>query len=234
MKITCRFGEFDVFGYMHPHTGHIESAVTAESLVQSLGLSMRKLPKEPGLIYVRTGEGELGVALTSLNTFLFNVKTSPDVRNNLLLELTQRTSQDIGFLTHAHLQLQDALSALGAYYIETDQDGEYPIDEVEDCLGQIFCEFLLAGAYDPLNMTRDRQPMTEPEAWMLSMLETSAAGLIREFIREGNHPDIVLMYLQVGLKEKLLGITDGIQRLAVHFITPEDLQTIRDIQELNR
>jgi len=230
MKITCRFGEFDVFGYMHPETRRLESAVSVESLIDYLGLSMRRLPKEPGLIYVRTLEGDHGVALTSLNTFLFSVKTSVDVRNNLLLELTQRTSHDIGFLTHAHLQLEDALSALKAYYTEQGQDAEYPVDEVEDCLGQIYCEFLQAGAYDPLSMTRDRQPMTEPEAWMLSMLETSTAGLIREFIHQKNDVDIILMFLQVGLKEKLVHITDGIRKLTDGFLTPEDIQSLQDVK----
>lgn len=233
MKITCRFGEFEVFGYLHPQTGQVERAVTVESLTTALGLSMRKLPKESGLIYVRTQE-DFGVALTSLNTFLFSVKTHPEVRNNLLLELVQHTTPDIGFLTHAHLQLQAALSALGAYYIDTDQDGEYPVDEVEDCLTMIFTEFLQAGAYDPLNLTCDKQPMTEAEAWMLSMLETTTAHLIRQFIHDKNHPDIILTYLQVGLKERLLTIAHGIDKLATGFFTPEDLQTLRDIQELNR
>jgi hypothetical protein len=229
MKITCCFGEFDVFGWLHPETRKIEQAVSVQSLVDNLRLSLRKLPKEPGLLYVRTTE-DFGIPFSSLNTFLFSVKTTADIRNRLLLELAQRSSHDVGFLTHAHLQLQDSLSALSAYYQETGMDAEYPVDEVEDVLGQIYCEFLQAGAYDPLNMTTDRQPMSDAEAWMLSMLETTTASLIREFIHEKNEPDIILVFLQVGLKERLISISQEVRELATGFLTPEDLQSLNDVR----
>lgn len=222
MKITCCYGEFEIFGWLHPETKKIEQAVTVQSLVDNLRLSMKKLPKEPGLQYVRTAE-DLGIPFRNLNTFLFSVNVSVDVRNNLLLELTQRTGHDVGFLTHAHLQLQDSLTALSAYYQVTGQDAEYPVDEVEDVLGQIYCEFLQAGSYDPLSMTRDRQPMSSTEAWMLSILETTTASLIREFIHEKYDPEIILVFLQVGLKDRLIRISTEIRDLSTSFLTPQDL-----------
>ena len=153
--------------------------------------------------------------------WLIAVKTDPTVINRLSLYLTEGMSRDVGFLSYAHIQLQESLTALGAYYTDTGIDAEYPVDEVEDSLYEIFCEFLKAGEYDPLLMKVDGREMEEHEAWGLSILETSASRLIGQFIREKMDPEYILLFLQIQLKEKVWTIGERVQEMAQTFSAPE-------------
>lgn len=222
MKITCEFGEFEILGFREPGSQRIDRAVSVQSLVDTLGISFKKLPAGSGIRHVDI-DGNIFVPLTYLNAWLFRVGVHPDLLNRLTVALSERSASDIGFLSFAHIQLQDALSALGAYYIERGLEAEYPVDEVEDSLYQIYCEFLTCGSYDPLLMERDRQPMSPSEAWMLSILEATTAALIVKFIHDRNDPDIILTYLQVSLKDRIATIGGKIAAMANHFTSPEDL-----------
>lgn len=222
MKITCEYGDYEILGYREPGAKSIDRAVLVQSLVDNLNVSFKKLPSGPGIRYVEV-DGKIYLPLNNLNAWLANIKAEPDLLNRLSLRLSERNASDIGFLSYAHIQLQDALSALGAYYIDRGLDAEYPVEEVEDSLYEIFCEFLTCGAYDPLMLTRDRQPMIASEAWMLSILETTSAVLIYQFIKEGQDPDIILTYLQVSLKDRIVSIGTKIERMASTFLTPQDL-----------
>lgn len=220
MKITCEFGDFDVFAYREPGSKKIDRAVTVESLVKSLGLSLRRLPYGQGIVHVEF-DGREAVPIHHLNMWLIAVKTDPTVINRLSLYLTEGMSRDVGFLSYAHIQLQESLTALGAYYTDTGIDAEYPVDEVEDSLYEIFCEFLKAGEYDPLLMKVDGREMEEHEAWGLSILETSASRLIGQFIREKMDPEYILLFLQIQLKEKVWTIGERVQEMAQTFSAPE-------------
>jgi hypothetical protein len=220
MKITCDYGEFEMFTYREPGSKRINRAVSVDSLVHSLGLSLKKLPNGPDVRYVDL-QGRVLVPVHHLNTWLTVVKADPEVVNRLALCLCDGVSRDVGFLSYAHIHLQEALTALGGYYTETGLDAEYPVDEVEDSLYQIFCEFLQTGEYDPLLMKIDGREMTEAQAWMLSILETSAGRLIHKFIRERMEPDYILLFLQIQLKEKVFMIGEQVQEMAQTFTAPE-------------
>lgn len=222
MKISCEYGEFDVFGYIEPGSRRIDRAVSVESLVNSLGLSLKRLPYGEGIRHVEM-DGQILVPIRELNLWLVNVKADSEVINRLSLHLSARSGSDVGFLSYAHLHLEEALSSLGAYYIDNGFDAEYPVEEVEDSLYQIFCEFLTCGSYDPMLMERDRMPMTASEAWMLSILETTAAELILEFIEKNRGLEDILTYLQIMLKDHVSTIGARIADMATHFKTPEDL-----------
>lgn len=222
MKIACEFGEYEVLGYREPNSQRIDRAVSLQSLVDNLQLSFRKLPTAQGIRYVEI-DGNILVPIQALNSLLKTVGAPPEVLNLLAIRLSDRSTYDVGFLSYAHIQLQESLTALSGYYTETGMDAEYPVDEVEDTLYQIYCEFLTCGAYDPLSMTRDRNPMTASEAWMLSILETTTAALIYQFIEDKSEPDSVLTYLQIRLKERVGLIGSRIAEMAATFMTPEDL-----------
>lgn len=222
MKITCRYGEFEVKGFRHPGSHKIERAVTVDSLASALGLSLKRLPVVNGVQYVEM-DGEVLVPLNMLNAWLVNAKVDPDVLNTLTLDLSERASRDVGFLSYAHIQSQEALSALGAYYIENGLEAEYPVDEVEDRLYEIYCEFLTCGSYDPLLLERDRQPMSASEAWMLSILETTTAALIFEFIEQKMDPENILLFLQVTLKDRITLVGSRVAEMASTFVTPDEL-----------
>lgn len=220
MKITCDYGDFDVFSYREPGSKKIERAVTVESLVSSLGLSLKRLPYGQDILHVEF-EGKEAVPIHHLNLWLVAVKAEAQVVNRLSLMLSDGMSRDVGFLSYAHIHLQEALTALGGYYTETGLDAEYPVDEVEDSLYEIFCEFLQVGEYDPLLMKIENREMTEGEAWALSVLETSAGRLIRRFIHERLEPEFILLFLQIQLKEKIFMIGDRLQEMAQTFSAPE-------------
>lgn len=222
MKITCSYGEFEIFGFREPGTKTIDRAVTVDSLAQNLGLSFKRLPTGPGVRYVEL-EGRILVPINNLNAWLVAAKVDPEVLNRLTLDLSERSTRDVGFLSYAHIQMQEALTALGAYYVAIELEPEYAVDEVEDGLYQIFCEFLTCGSYDPLLMERDRQPMSASESWMLSILETTTAALIYEYIRGDRGQDDVLIYLQIMLKERVSSVGSRIASMASHFKSPEDL-----------
>jgi len=127
----------------------------------------------------------------------------------------------VGFLSYAHIQLQESLTALGAYYIESRLDAEYPVDEVEDSLYEFFCDFLQSGEYDPLLLKVGDRPMTDVEIWGLSILETTASQHIRQFISDRLDPRDILLYLQVRLKESVWRIGDQVRSMAAEFAAPE-------------
>lgn len=220
MKITCEYGEFDIYTYREPGSKRIDRAVTIDSLVKQLGISLKRLPIGPGVRYVEL-EGVILLPLNNLNAWLISVKADPEVINRLSLDLSERSSLDVGFLSYAHIQLQESLTALGGYYTETGLDAEYPVDEVEDSLYEIFCEFLQCGEYDPLLLKKGGEPMSEPEAWSLSILETTASRLIRKFIEDKLEPDYILLFLQIQLKERVWGIGETIQEMSLRFTAPE-------------
>ncbi len=222
MKITCSYGEFEVFGYRDPGTRKLERAVSIDSLAHNLRLSFKRLPTGPGVRYVEL-DGRILVPVTALNAWLVAVRAHPELLNRLTLDLSERSSRDVGFLSYAHIQLQEALTELGAYYVRVNLEAEYAADEVEDALYQIFCEFLTCGSYDPLLMERDRQPMSASEAWMLSILETTAAALIMEYIQVDRGEEDILVYLQITLKDRVSGLGFRIAEMASSFTTPEDL-----------
>lgn len=220
MKITCDYGEFDVFTYREPGVKSINRAVSVDSLVRALGLSFRRLPAGPDVRYVELGEKIL-VPIHHLNTWLTVVKADPEVINRLSLHLSDHVSRDVGFLSYAHIQLQESLTALGAYYIESRLDAEYPVDEVEDSLYEFFCDFLQSGEYDPLLLKVGDRPMTDVEIWGLSILETTASQHIRQFISDRLDPRDILLYLQVRLKESVWRIGDQVRSMAAEFAAPE-------------
>jgi hypothetical protein len=222
MKITCEYGEFEILGYREPGSKRIDRAVPVESLANALGLSLKRLPMGPGVRYVEL-DGVPLVPINDLNAWLIAVRAHPEVINRLSLHLSERSSRDIGFLSYAHIHLQEALTALGGYYTETGLDAEYPVDEVEDRLYEIYCEFLTCGSYDPLLMERDRQPMTSSEAWMLSILESTTAALILDFIDKKMDPENILLFLQVELKERVTMIGSRVAEMASTFVTPDEL-----------
>jgi len=220
MKITCDYGEFELFTYREPGSKRINRAVSVDSLVHSLKLSLKRLPNGPDVRYVDL-EGRVLVPIQNLNTWLAVVKADPVVINQLSLHLSDRISRDVGFLSYAHIHLQEALTALGGYYTETGLDAEYPVDEVEDSLYEIFCEFLQTGEYDPLLMKMDGREMSEAEAWGLSIMETTAGRLIHQFINEKMDPEYILLFLQIQLKEKVFMIGEQVREMAQTFTAPE-------------
>lgn len=222
MKITCEYGEFEIFGFREPGSSRIDRAVTVASLVESLKLSFKRLPGGPGVRYVEL-EGDILVPIDNLNAWLISVRADPEVINRLSLRLSERSGTDVGFLSYAHIHLQESLTALGGYYTETGLDAEYPVDEVEDRLYETFCEFLTCGSYDPLLMERDRQPMSASEAWMLSILETTAAALILEFIEQKMDPENILLFLQMELKDRVGTIGSRVAEMASTFIAPDEV-----------
>lgn len=220
MKITCDYGEFELLTYREPGSKRIDRAVSVDSLANSLGLSLKKLPSGPDVRYVDL-EGRVLVPIQNLNTWLAVAKADPVVVNRLALILSDRVSRDVGFLSYAHIHLQEALTALGGYYTETGLDAEYPVDEVEDSLYQIFCEFLQAGEYDPLLMKIGERDMDEAEAWGLSIMETTAGRLIHKFIRDRMNPEYILLFLQIQLKEQVFKIGEQVREMAQTFTAPE-------------
>lgn len=222
MKITCEYGEFEIFGFRESGSTRIDRAVSVDSLVRELGLSFKRLPGGPGVRYVEL-EGQILVPIDNLNAWLVSVRAHPEVVNRLSLRLSERSSHDVGFLSYAHIHLQESLTALGGYYTETGLDAEYPVDEVEDRLYETFCEFLTCGSYDPLLMERDRQPMSASEAWMLSILETTAAALIVEFIDKKRDPAMIVQFLQMELKDRVGSIGSRVAEMASTFISPAEL-----------
>lgn len=220
MKITCIFGTFDVYTYREPGSRIIERAVSIDSLAHNLNLSFKSLPSGPAVRYVELG-GAVLVPISALNAWLVRVKAEPEVINRLALDLSEQSARDVGFLSYAHIQLQEALTELGGYYTDTGLDAEYPVDEVEDSLYQIFCEFLQVGGYDPLLMEIDREKMEDHQAWSLSILETSAAQLIRKFIKDRMEPEYILLFLQIQLKEKVWRIGEQIREMGQTFTAPQ-------------
>ena len=220
MKITCFFGTFDVFTYRERGARTIERAVSIDSLAHNLELSLKRFPTGPGVRYVDL-EGNVLVPISALNAWLVSVKAEPEVLNRLALELSEQTARDVGFLSYAHIQLQEALTELGGYYTDTGLDAEYPVDEVEDSLYEIFCEFLQTGEYDPLLMKVGDREMTNSEAWCLSILETTAAQTIRKFIKDKMDPDLVLLFLQIQLKENVGRLGQRVEEMAQTFAAPE-------------
>lgn len=220
MKITCDYGEFEMFTYREPGSKRIDRAVSVDSLVHSLKLSLKKLPNGPDVRYVDL-EGRVLVPIKNLNTWLAVAKADPVVINQLGLFLSDQVSRDVGFLSYAHIHLQEALTALGGYYAETGIDAEYPVDEVEDSLYEIFCEFLQTGEYDPLLMKIGERDMDEAEAWGLSIMETTAGRLIHKFIHERMDPEYILLFLQIQLKEQVFKIGEQVREMAQTFTAPE-------------
>ena len=220
MKIACYFGTFDVFTYREPGARTIQRAVSIDSLAHNLGLSFKRLPTGPGIRYVEL-DGKVLVPISAMNAWLIGVKADPEVINRLALDLSEQSARDVGFLSYAHIRLQEALTELGGYYTETGLDAEYPVDEVEDSLYQIFCEFLQTGEYDPLLMKVNDREMTDAEAWGLSILETTAAQTIEKFIKDKMDPEYILLFLQIQLKEKTWLIGEQIQEMAQTFTAPQ-------------
>lgn len=220
MKITCYFGTFDVFTYREPGVKIIERAVSIDSLAHNLGLSFKRLPAGSGVRYVEL-DGKVLVPVAALNSWLIAVKADPEAINRLALDLSEQSARDVGFLSYAHIQLQEALTELGGYYTERELDAEYPVDEVEDSLYEIFCEFLQTGEYDPLLMKVGDRDMLDSEAWVLSILETEAARSIRRFIKSRLDPDHIMIYLQIQLKEIVWRIGHQVQDVAENFPAPE-------------
>lgn len=220
MKITCYFGIFDVFTYREPGAKIIERAVSIDSLAHNLGLSFKQYPTGPGVRYVEL-DGKVLIPVAALNAWLIAVKADPEVINRLTLDLSEQSARDVGFLSYAHIQLQEAFTELGGYYTETGLDAEYPVDEVEDSLYEIFCEFLQTGEYDPFLMKVGDRDMQDSEAWVLSILETEAARSIRRFIKSRLDPGDILIYLQIQLKEMVWRIGHQVQNAAEYFPAPE-------------
>jgi hypothetical protein len=214
MQISCYLGKFDVVEYRH-HTSQIrEKAVTVDSLASSLKIALKDLPR--GVQYVDVGTVGISVPLSQLNNFLYACDAPEEARSQLLLLLHSRASEP-GFMSYAHLHIQDALTALDLYYSETGYDQEYPVGEVEETLYLIYAEFLKVGSYDPLLMRVDKSPMTAAEAWMLTMLETTTADVIFDFIRQGAEPSSILTYITATLKERLMHISRAILDMTSDF-----------------